>query len=132
MSIVREVFTRNLHIYLTEDGIVFTKTLPIPPGASELELAKENMLAIEEFTGETQYPLINHLPNYAVSNEARQFYSNYKPLGLCAGMVTNSFITKVLANFFLNFNKLQIPMKVFSNEEDAIKWAKSFINRSDF
>ncbi|MFT7297641.1 MAG: hypothetical protein ACI9WO_000437 [Sphingobacteriales bacterium] len=131
MKLIKETFTQNLHIYLRADGIIVTKTLALPENSSELELAKENMIAIEKFMGEKNYPMVNYLPYYSVSNEARKFYSNHKPLGLCSAMITHSFIQKILGNFFLNFNKLQIPLRLFSSEEDAFKWAGAFIKEND-
>lgn len=36
---------------------------------------------------------------------------------------------RILANFFINLNKKIHPMKAFTNREDAVKWAKQFLNK---
>ncbi|MBV6484285.1 MAG: hypothetical protein KFKLKKLM_00781 [Flavobacteriales bacterium] len=36
---------------------------------------------------------------------------------------------RIIANFFINLNKKIHPMKAFTNREDAVKWAKQFLDK---
>jgi hypothetical protein len=89
------------------------------------------MIALEKFMGEKNYPMVNYSPYYSVSNEVRKFYSNRKSLVLWPAMITHSLILKILGNFFLNFNKVQILLRLFSSEKDVFKWAGAFIKEND-
>ena len=40
-------------------------------------------------------------------------------------MVVKSKLSKMIASFFLGFNKPPYPIQSFTNEEDALKWLKS-------
>ncbi len=40
-------------------------------------------------------------------------------------VVVDTLAYKLIANFYLKFNKPKRPYKVFSKEEEAIKWLKT-------
>ena len=107
---------------------MFTAPKPNWSGVEELEHAMENMEAIKKFNDGDLYPMVNILPEGHVTNEARKFYATSKPHAVCSAMVTNSFLQKILGNFFLNFNRVDIPIRLFTDPEEAESWAKSFLN----
>lgn len=43
---------------------------------------------------------------------------------ICKAIVANGKVGKIVGNFFVSFQKPNIPIKVFSNEESALEWIK--------
>lgn len=65
--------------------------------------------------------------NVSLSKEARDNavkIEDQSMLGATA-VVVDTLAYKLIANFYLKFNKPKRPYKVFSKEEDAIKWLKT-------
>ena len=65
--------------------------------------------------------------NSSVSREARDFLSKNElvlPIRKAQAIIVNSLHTKLLANFYMKFNKPINPIKVFSNFDDAYQWVK--------
>lgn len=63
----------------------------------------------------------------SITNEARHFFAtdpNILPLRRKIAIVVNNMPTKLLANFFIQFNKPQTPTKLFTDYEKAIEWFK--------
>lgn len=65
--------------------------------------------------------------NVTITKEARDnaiLIEDISPLGASAIIVTN-LAYKLIANFYLKFNKPKRPYKVFDNEQAAIEWLNS-------
>lgn len=65
--------------------------------------------------------------NVSITKEARDNavkIEDQSMLGASA-VVVDSLPYKLIANFYLKFNKPKRPYKVFGKEEDAIKWLKT-------
>ncbi len=65
--------------------------------------------------------------NVSLSKEARDNavkIEDQSMLGATA-VVVDTLAYKLIANFYLKFNKPKRPYKVFSKEEEAIKWLKT-------
>lgn len=43
---------------------------------------------------------------------------------ICNAVIVTNLAHKLIANFYLKFNKPNYPFKVFSKMEDAVKWCK--------
>lgn len=65
--------------------------------------------------------------NVTINKEARDnaVTMEDKAMTGASAVVVNSLPYKLIANFYLQFNKPKRPYKVFSNEEDAITWLKT-------
>ncbi len=126
MKYIKETQTSNLRILLRSDNIIETRTLGGWCGKSTLEHAKENMKAIEEFTGDTLYPMMNFLSSEELEKDAIEFYSNHEPMAVASAMIGKSLLARLVGNMFLKFFKLNIPTKLFADEEKALKWLSKF------
>jgi hypothetical protein len=63
----------------------------------------------------------------AVDKEARSYLSNEGAEGVIAGvLLVNSIYTEFFGNFFLNISKPKNPSKLFTNEQEALKWLEQF------
>ena len=68
-----------------------------------------------------------------VSKAAREYYASEEARYLAAVTATlvTSNITRVIANFFVNFSKPKAPFQVFSSKQKAFEWLKSYNIQSE-
>jgi hypothetical protein len=64
-----------------------------------------------------------------MDKEARDYLSSDSANeGLIAGaIIMDSVFTSILGNFFLSVNKPNIPARMFTDKDQAIKWLRKFI-----
>ena len=128
---IKQVKTTTVTISLRKDGIMETRPNPEFDKVEEVKHAEENMKAIQELIGDKLYPVLNFMPNHYVNHEAQMYYKNHKPLATASAMIANTFVEKLIANFFIKFQTLPIPTRMFSTEEKALKWLEKFKERND-
>jgi hypothetical protein len=65
--------------------------------------------------------------NVSITKEARDNAVKVEEQSMigASAVVVDSLPYKLIANFYLKFNKPKRPYKVFSNEEGAVKWLQS-------
>jgi hypothetical protein len=67
-----------------------------------------------------------HLP---VNHEARQYASEEgRNFFIASAVISSSLPVKLMVNFFIKFYKPPVPFKMFSTEEEARKWLRTFKN----
>lgn len=74
-----------------------------------------NLITVGKYTTITK-----EARDYAASDEANKYT-------LADGYVLHSFHQKIIANFFIKFNKPKMPVRFFNNEEDALEWLRQFV-----
>ena len=64
----------------------------------------------------------------SMTKEARDYYTSDEAMQLAdaAAVLSTSMITKLIATFFLSFNKPPKPFKIFTSKEKAFEWLKGF------
>ena len=128
MNILRREETSTIIIMLRDDGLIKTQAQPDWVGLHELHHAQEIMEIMRDIEGtEMKYPVLNIVSTNKVSMEAREYYSSHPPITPATAMVTPSFVSKIVGNFFINFHKMQVPTRIFTQEDEAIDWLKSYI-----
>lgn len=80
-----------------------------------------------ELCGDKNYPAIGKFEGkFTFSKEARDFvgteYGNRNMTKLA--IMTPSTVSKTVGNWYLTLSKPYIPTRLFTNEEEAIKWLK--------
>jgi hypothetical protein len=65
--------------------------------------------------------------NVSITKEARDNAVKIEDISMIgsSAVIVTSLPYKLIANFYLRFNKPKRPFKVFSNEEEAVKWLKT-------
>ena len=65
--------------------------------------------------------------NVSITKEARDNAVKIEDISMIgsSAVIVTSLPYKLIANFYLKFNKPKRPFKVFSNEEEAVKWLKT-------
>ena len=81
--------------------------------------------------GKTYATLIDISRLKSVTKEARDFLAEGKAVEhlSATALYTNSAVSRLAANFFLSFNKPNVPSKVFTNEALALSWLKEMKQR---
>lgn len=116
------------YTWMGEDGIARTK---VKQGAEvEIEEARENSIVVNSFYSGSKFPLLIDARGInSISREARNFFTtNGRETSTSAfGIIIDSYVSKVVGNFFLGINKPVVPTKLFSNEHQAIEWLKEYV-----
>lgn len=113
---------------LFEDDIVFVDYF-IEHGTYDV-VDRAIKKKLELFHGKS-FPVVSDMRNVKTSTrESRQRMSEPDAaIGVKAvAVIINSRVQKVMFNFFSAINKRPAPARVFANKEDAVKWAKRFVD----
>lgn len=114
----------SIHI---SDGIVFGNYL-----VEKVDL--EDAVSATEFrkkiTGNRAYPAYADLSGVKeVSREARSYFSNEAGEDLKAiALIIRNPVTRMMANFFMKFNKPRYPIRFFTTDQDAVQWLKQYVD----
>ena len=119
------VETPDLKIWL-ENGIAYCiiKTRKI-----DGQVAREMVSLRHQFFKGRHFPSIVDVRSVkSVTKEARDIFASHDGTVMlkAAALVTSSVIGKMLATFFMTFNKPNIPIKLFSAEDEAVEWLASY------
>lgn len=93
--------------------------------------AKENTVAVATFYYGKKYPLIIDARGVkSISKEARDHFSlrGRESVVNAFAIIISSPLSRIIGNFFMGLNKPTVPMRLFENEKDAIKWLKPFLH----
>jgi hypothetical protein len=64
-----------------------------------------------------------------ISFEAREEFARSEKR-LAVAIVTKSLANKLLGNFFINFHKPKSSSRIFSDEQNAIEWLRTHIEKN--
>jgi hypothetical protein len=124
-----KITTSVAEIYFSEDGILRVKYFP------EAEVELKEAIEIEKHVldlanGIPRLIIIDTINSYVnYSPEAREYMARSEKLSKIRkafAILVNNLSTKLIANFYLRFNRPPNPGKVFNSEDKAIAWLKSF------
>ena len=124
----KQVKINEATITLREDGIVyvlFHKNVTL-----DLALQMLMLNIYNEVAGNRKRPfLIEAMKGVKVSKEAKDnaLRIESEAPGLAYAVIADSFVYKVIANFYLTIKTPRNPYKVFSKKEEAVKWLQGFI-----
>ena len=122
MKILEE---NDLFVFWEEEDIFCSR---FKKSSIDLEMARKSVAARLRLTNSQPCKLFMDIKSLKyISQSAREFSASGESTKLvqaCA-ILAPSMITKLLANFFMSFNKPNLPMQVFTNKEKAFEWLKS-------
>lgn len=79
--------------------------------------------------GHKEFPLLIYSNKVKhMTKEARDYLASEEgcqKIKSCA-IITNSIVTRVIANFFLHINKPLVPSKLFTDEKSAKQWLSKY------
>jgi hypothetical protein len=127
-SIVKEIDLKEANISLRSDGIVyvfFKENCVL-----NVELQLRMLAAYKEITGDKMTPFL-FLADKGVTltKEARDNAITIESISPCAAsaVVVTNLAYKLIASFYMQFNKPLRPYKVFSNKGEAAEWLKKYM-----
>ena len=122
--------TRTTRFHLDEQGILYMAIEGNPEMV--LEDAIENMNMIKELVPKMPRLLLTDIRNVKSTSKAyRDYFSQdeqQKEISVLAVLV-GSPVSKIMGNLFLSINKPTYPMKLFSEETEAIKWLQEMVGK---
>ncbi|MBD3638225.1 MAG: STAS/SEC14 domain-containing protein [Crocinitomicaceae bacterium] len=114
--------TTTLNIILFDNGIASFRAKPSMTREFTLKDVREIHAEIITFNRVNRLFLI-HIENGMYSLEARKYLANVeKTLADKIAMVAQKPLQKVVGNFFLGINRPPIPIKLFTNQDEAKEW----------
>jgi hypothetical protein len=124
-AIIKETSTTLLEYV---GGIMY---LRLKEGAEfSLETTKKQYSVQDELTGTDNYGvLVDATHHVSMSKESREFMAAYiNPRRKATALLTRyNLATLILANFYMKFNRPNIPTKLFNHEDEAIAWLKHML-----
>lgn len=97
-----------------------------------IDTAKEIVKKRLEYCEGVSYPLLVIFEGIkAMDKQARDYSSKQGSEGVLAGaLLTNSVYAEFFGNFFLRLTKPEIPAKLFTDKQEALKWLEQFKPKS--
>ena len=125
MNVKRKLRTCGFY----SNGIVHYSYLP----DAEVDVKEhlENHCALVELVGkEKKYPILMDADDFInFTSEARALVRKLEPETPIAAraMVTQSLGQRLLSRFYISIHKPCVPMKIFSNHEEGLKWLRQYV-----
>jgi len=128
MSYIRQIETSFAIITLRKDNLIEIREPASPLKESSIEIAKELMSIIADISGGKKRKMIAYMPNRILKKEERKFYANHPtPWITHIALIVDNPYKSILGNLFMGLNKLQVPSKLFTTEENAQQWLQNQI-----
>ena len=92
-----------------------------------IEDTKENVAAFGTLSGFKKVPVLIIGGSFSsLAPETRKFMASEEPLlySKAEAFLLKSLAQKILINFYIKFDKPLVPSKVFTKEDEAIKWLR--------
>jgi hypothetical protein len=115
------------YLSLRSDGIMHIRISP--EKEESVELVKKMVEKLGEMVNYTQIPILIRHEEFALPGKANRDYWATKeacPYSKAEAFMINSVALQLIANFYLRINRPERPTRMFSNEEEAVKWLKRF------
>ncbi len=123
------VQTQTMNIRKISEQVITITPLKSFSEDETLDLAMENILALQRMISHPNTILIAQMPNHYIHTEARNYYNSKKELFSGIALFGANFVQMMMGNVFLKLLGPNPPTKLFKNEEDALKWAKSILKK---
>ena len=114
--------------WMESDGIARTKTKPFSEVVIDDAIANSKVV---NSLSQNSYPLlIDATEVKSITKEARDYFSmnNRDSKVIAFAILIKTPLSRIIANFFIGLNKPRVPIKIFTNEDVAIDWCKTFLN----
>lgn len=112
--------------YYSPDGILYSYSKNPKRTVKNIS---ENVALVKQITGGKKVPLLIYLSKSPVPDkETRKFSSEQLPNVYTAmAMVSSGGLAQFIMNILFKFKPPPIPMKSFSDDEEAKEWLKQFV-----
>ncbi len=128
VSVVKEIDSIEVNIRLKTNNIVYVF---IKDNCTiDVDLQTKLLESYDQITEGKLMPFIFFAgDNVTLTKEARDnaILIEHQSMVAATAVVITNLAYKIMANFYMQFNKPKRPYKIFSNELDAIDWLNTII-----
>lgn len=95
------------------------------------EQVKEQYSARDQLVGADKFfVLVDARALHNTTRDAREYIAKAsQPNRIAMAIVTKHLATRIVANFYMNFNKPLTPTKMFNTEEEGMKWLRQLMSK---
>ncbi len=112
-------------VWLDEEGIMHE--VGHEGARVTLTSARREVAAMKRVAGGGRYPILVDIRRCrSVTRDARQYLSGPEAATCVSAvaLLTASPLTRIMANFFIGFNRGTFPTRVFTDESAALEWLR--------
>jgi hypothetical protein len=120
----------NSTIWLSREGIMYSKPRPNAPTDSTREQILSEMDRLREFLGNKKVCMVLEAnpQSRPPTKELRDLIAEaLSSITKAMAIVTTSPLSRMIANLFFSFKPPEYPVKMFATEEEATKWVKQYL-----
>jgi hypothetical protein len=122
--------TRTCDIFLDDEGILHVRLFK----AVEIdeEDAIDNFLVVKHLTqGKAVLKLVDARERFVLTEKVMVIVrqENNAEKHIAKAILVQSFMEKQLLQFFTGLTQSPFPVKIFTSEEKALAWLRTFLNR---
>lgn len=126
MTGAREISGEKFRMWTRPDGVVEIEWAPHVP--STLEDAVAVIEAMRELTDHRAAPLLVHTTDAGPqSREARMEFVRRQEVVSAVALVVGNPLSRMMANFFINVSKPEVPIRLFEDDESALTWLRGYV-----
>lgn len=124
----KEAVTAKYWLALGDDGILRVKIREeCSVHIEDIRLFYE---AYDRLTDNRPVPwLVDATKSYSITREAQEYGAAQSHRRLGMAVITGSAWTKVMLNAYSSVFRPQSPLRVFTNEADALEWLQQFLKQ---
>ena len=118
-------------LWLDDDGILWHR---IDVLVVSTDAAQEVRDAVAELTGGRPVPAVVDIRSVGYAgHEARSLFESAEgdPWELATALVVESSSSQAMANLFVGMTEPGRPVRVFTSEDEAAGWARTFLTETD-
>lgn len=122
----KETVLQSMWIGYGEDKILRIRILDgVTIDLKQAKLMNESMMRLAE---EKRFPvLIDARASFNWDKDAQEYVANHSDFRIATAVITNNPVSRLLTNTFVKIFKPSYPVKIFSEEEKAVKWLKGLM-----
>jgi hypothetical protein len=127
-----ETLTRTARIWMESGRMV--RVTALPGVVQTLADAQADARVFDKLSERKPFTVLLDMRQLkSQDREAREFYSQpgHTPGLVAVAILIGSPMSRVIGNFFIGFNKSNIPARLFTSEVEALQWLKEFPLPSD-
>lgn len=124
-----KTLTLSNSIVWIENGIVFSVPSEHPPADMDRQQIREEMDRLRGFLGHRKACIVTRSDprSRPPAKELRDFIAEeLSSITRAMAIVTDSPLSKMIANLFFSFKPPAYPFKFFSSEAEAVAWIKQY------
>lgn len=106
-----------LHVEFTPEVII------------DLGIAKQIVKDRLNYTKGDYYPVVVDIQKIkSVDRAARSYFATEEASSSlkAAALLASSYVDKMIGTFFLTFNRPKVPIRLFTNKNEALKWLQVY------